>query len=106
MGRIKTKFDLTPYKQFYTEVDSLSEYLLKINTMAEEYHEENPNRVTCEKTEGLNPSSNNDPSIPIFQALKDREYDGKFKKGTRIHTVDRTVIQPHIVTTHHKTHYF
>ena len=79
--------------------------------MAEEYHEENPNRVTCEKTEGLNPSSNNDPSIPIFQALKDREYDGKFKKGTWIITVDRTVIrirrdQPHQVTTHHKTHYF
>ena len=76
--------------------------------MAEEYHEENPNRVTATLEKAT--SSNNGPSIPIFQALKDREYDGKFKKGTRIHTVDRTVIwfQPHIhqVTTHHKTHYF
>ena len=79
--------------------------------MAEEYHEENPNRVTCEKTEGLNPSSNNDPSIPIFQALKDREYDGKFKKGTRIHTVDRTGRTSRIriltnLTTWVQTHYF
>ena len=45
--------------------------------------EENQSLVICKKTEteGWN------PSIPIFQALKDREYDGKFKKGTRIHTV-------------------
>ena len=79
--------------------------------MAEEYHEENPNRVTCEKTEGLNPSSNNDPSYPILQALKDREYDGKFKKGTRIHTVDRTDRTGSIriltnLTTWVQTHYF
>ena len=62
------------------------EYLLKINTMAEE----NQSRVHCKKpeteTEGWNPRGRN-PSIPIFQALKDREYDGKFKKGTRIYTV-------------------
>ena len=77
--------------------------------MAEEYHEENPNRVTCEKTEGLNPSSNNDPSIPIFQALKDREYDGKFKKGTRIYTVEINVIplaSRDQVISQHKAYYF
>ena len=70
--------------------------------------EENPypeNRVTCylEKTEGIRPSSNNDPSIyPILQALKDREYDGKFKKGTRIITDQR--ICP--LLTHNIAYYF
>jgi hypothetical protein len=60
------------------------EYLLKINTIAEE----NQSHVICKKTEteGWNPRGRN-PSIPVFQALKDREYDGKFKKGTRIYTV-------------------
>ena len=45
--------------------------------------EENQSLVICEKSE----SEGRNPSTPIFQALKDREYDGKFKKGTRIHTV-------------------
>ena len=45
--------------------------------------EENQSLVICEKSE----SEGRNPSTPIFQALKDREYDGKFKKGTSIHTV-------------------
>ena len=81
--------------------------------MAEEYHEENPNRVTATLEKAT--SSNNGSSIPIFQALKDREYDGKFKKGTRIHTVDRTDRTGSIrilgwiltnLTTWVQTHYF
>ena len=53
---------------------------------------ENQSRVICKKTEteGWNPSN----SIPIFQALKDREYDGKFKKGTRIHNVKIINVAP------------
>ena len=45
--------------------------------------EENQSLVICEKSE----SEGRNPSTPIFHALKDREYDGKFKKGTKIHTV-------------------
>ena len=73
--------------------------------------EENPynqNGVTCdlEKTGEKfysNPSRDNDP---IFQALKDREYDGKFKKGTRIHTVERTVFGPLFGPLRVTAHYF
>ena len=75
--------------------------------------EENPypeNRATCylEKTKGLNPSNNNDPnpSISILQVLKDREIDGKFKKGSRIHTVWTPTVVRCFCYYHQRTHYF